>query len=184
VHGATNYTPAEARKILQADGVTLEFSRPILTETVTKGVVDVLVFSGGRGQHGGIHFIDGELSCPDPRHIVFKDTTGESLQGADRVLVIVRTDFILDQCCRPVDGNHTGGRVRLLPTFSENEPKAGMPTPPTECKVPPHKYGRWTSGNGNPGGTFESWFYIEPEVYQAPTGYQKRPDKFAVDDDE
>lgn len=109
VHGATNYTPMEARKILQDDGLTIQFSRPILTETVTKGVVDVLIFQGGRGQHGGIYYLDGEVSTPDDRHVVFKYTARETLQNNDRVFVIVRTDFILDKCCRPVDGNHTGG---------------------------------------------------------------------------
>jgi hypothetical protein len=132
-------------------------------------VVDVLIYQGGRGQHGGIYYLDGEITTPDDRHIVFKYTARETLQSSDRVFIIVRTDFILDKCCRPVDGNHTGGRVPLLAAFAENKPKAGMPASPTVCVDPPRRYGAWTSGNGNPGGKFESWFYIEPEM--EPTSY-------------
>jgi hypothetical protein len=162
VHAAENYTPAEARKILQRDGLTIQFSRPILPETVNKGVVDVFVFQGGRGQHGGIYYLDGDVTTTnDNRHIVFKYTARETLQNADRVFIIVRTDFILDRCCRPVDGNHTGGRVPLLPAFEENKPEAGMPKYATVCIDPPRRYGAWTSGNGAAGGAFESWFYIE-----------------------
>ena len=162
VHGAENYTPAEARKILQRDGLTIQFSRPILAETINKGVVDVFVFQGGRGQHGGIYYLDGDVTTTnDNRHIVFKYTARESLQHADRVFIVVRTDFILDRCCRPVDGNHTGGRVPLLPAFQENAPEAGMPKAATVCVDPPRRYGAWTSGNGASGGAFESWFYIE-----------------------
>jgi hypothetical protein len=185
VHGATNYTPVEARKILQDDGLTIQFSRPILTETVTMGVVDVLIFQGGRGQHGGIYYLDGEVSTPDDRHVVFKYTARETLQNNDRVFVIVRTDFILDKCCRPVDGNHTGGRVPLLPAFKENEPAAGMPDTATVCLTPPHRYGAWTSGNGNPGGTFESWFFIEPEPDTTSYGEQQtqKRDRYTTDED-
>jgi hypothetical protein len=164
VHGADNYTPAEAAKILREDGITIQFSRPILTETATRrGVVDVLIFTGGSGQHGEVQYLDGKLSAPDKRHLIFKYTARETLQYLDRVFIIVRTDFILDECCRPVDGNHIGGRVPLLQAFADNKPKAGMPTAPKVCVETLRRYGAWTSGNGNPGGTFESWFYIESE---------------------
>jgi hypothetical protein len=186
VHGADNYTSAEATKILRHDGLTIQFSRPILTETATqKGVVDVLIFTGGSGQHGEVQYLDGKLSAPDNRHLVFKYTARETLQYLDRVLVIVRTDFILDECCRPVDGNHTGGRVPLLPAFADNEPKAGMPPAPSVCIDPPRRYGAWTSGNGNPGGTFESWFYIEPEP-EPSESYEPPPEKhprYTTEDD-
>ncbi len=175
VHGAENYTIAEVARILRDDGLTIQFSRPILTETVRKGVIDVLVFEGGSGRHAGIHFLDGEISTPDKRHIVFKYTARETLQNSDRVLVILRTDFILDECCRPVDGNHTGGRVPLLPAFAENKPKAGTTDDSKLCVHPPRRYGAWTSGNGNPGGTFESWFYIEAEP-EPTTPYTEKRD--------
>jgi hypothetical protein len=184
VHAAENYTPAEARKILQRDGLTIQFSRPILPETVNKGVVDVFVFQGGRGQHGGIYYLDGDVTTTnDNRHIVFKYTARETLQNADRVFIIVRTDFILDRCCRPVDGNHTGGRVPLLPTFEENKPEAGMPKYATVCIDPPRRYGAWTSGNGAAGGAFESWFYIEERDMGGGYGQQSDPQQRYETDD-
>jgi len=99
------------------------------------------------------------------------------------VFIVVRTDFILDRCCRPVDGNHTGGRVPLLPAFHENKPEAGMPKYATTCIDPPRRYGSWTSGNGSPGGAFESWFYIEDRDSgyggQQSSGYE---DRYTTDD--
>jgi len=162
VHGAEKYTPDEASHIMQDQGLIIEFSRPILPETVTKGVMDVLIFQGGRGPHSGIYFVDGrpQVDPKRPNRIVFRDQTGEGLEDADKVLIILRTDFILDKCCRPVDGNHTGGRVPLLSRYGDNKPKHESPAA-TVCQRPPNRYGAWTSGNGNPGGTFESWFYIE-----------------------
>jgi hypothetical protein len=161
VHGADNYSPEEAAKMLQDQGLTIDFSRPVLPETVTPGVVDVLVFEGGKGRHAGSYFLDGDVSVHDNRRIVFKQTSDEELEDGDRVLITVRADFILDECCRPVDGNHLGGRVPLLESFADNVPGQGAPPAFTRCLQPPRRYGSWTSGNGSPGGTFESWFYIK-----------------------
>lgn len=157
---AGGYTPEGASRMLQQQGLTVEFSRPILPETVTRGVVDVIVFEGGKGRHSGMYYINGEVSIPDNRRIVFRDDSEELLENGDRVLVIVRTDFILDECCRPVDGNHVGGRVPLLARFAENRPQNGPPAA-RSCAQPPRRYGAWTSGSGTPGGTFESWFYVQ-----------------------
>ena len=185
VHAAENYTPGEARKILQRDGLTIQFSRPIRPETVNKGVFDVFVFQGGRGQHGGIYYLDGEVTTTkDNRHIVFKYTARETLQNADRVFIVVRTDFILDRCCRPVDGNHTGGRVPLLPAFQDNAPEAGMPAAATVCIDPPRRYGSWTSGNGAPGGAFESWFYIEDRDSSGYAQQANEQGRYRVEDDD
>lgn len=169
VHGAA-YTQEEAGRILQDDGqgLVVEFSRPILPETVTRGVFDVLVFEGGKGRHGGMYYLDGKVTVPDNRHIVFGDITEETLEHDDRVMIIVRTDFILDECCRPVDGNHVGGRVPLLPKFAHNRPQNEAEARPTACLRPPRRYGAWTSGNGAPGGSFESWFYISRRPQRQP----------------
>ena len=182
VHDA-NYTAAEARKILARDGLTFQFSRPIRRETVTRGVVDVFVFEGGRGQHGEINYLDGEVSAPDDRHLVFKYTARETLQNADRVFIILRSDFVLDRCCRPVDGSNTGGRVPLLPQFKDNEPERGMPPSATVCIDPPRRYGSWTSGNGTPGGTFESWFYIEEKDTGYSEQYPQQSSRYETDDE-
>jgi hypothetical protein len=172
VHGADGYTPEEAASIIQEQGLTIEFSRAILPETVTRGVVEVWVFEGGKGRHSGMYYIDGEISAPDNYHLVFRDTSDEMLEHGDRVLVVVRTDFILDECCRAIDGNHTGGRVPLLEKFAGNKPRYVTSEPARACARPPRRYGDWTSGNGTPGGTFESWFYIRRPP-KAPRPYQE-----------
>jgi len=160
VHGAENYTVEEARRMLQDEGLTVEFSRPVLEETITKGIFEVWVFEGGRGRDAGFYYIDGEVTLNNDRYLIFNQTSGETLQHGDRVMITVRTDFILDECCRPVDGNHIGGRVPLLKDFAHNVPDQGAPQARTKCIYPPNRYGMWTSGNGSPGGSFESWFYI------------------------
>jgi hypothetical protein len=143
------------------DGIQVHFSRPVLTETLRPGVVDLWVIQGGGGRSGQVEHLEGRFVRLNPAWrtvpgFVFRHTGRERLNEGDRILITIRTDFILDECCRPVDGNHVGGRVPLLPDCSG--PHHPKPYPPeTQCLRPP--YGPWTSGNGQPGGTFESWFY-------------------------
>jgi hypothetical protein len=166
VHGA-NYSRDRAEELLGTNdpnaGLQIHFSRPILTETLRRGVVDLWVIEGGAGRRAGIYYVEGAfVDLPDLRihrtvnKFVYRQTTRESLQNGDRVIVTVRSDFILDECCRPVDGNHVGGRVPLLPDFKENQSESGN----KECVHPPIPYMPWKTGNGLPGGTFESWFFI------------------------
>jgi hypothetical protein len=168
-HGA-NYTPEEAGEILGTDdetsGLVLHFSRNVLAATLTRGVVDLWLLEGGKGRHGNIYHIDGELvPRPDPakqplvNSIRYRDVSGECYNPGDRILIMVRGAFILDECCHPLDGTHVGGRVPIiLPKFK----KFDRPAPPGKCASTP--YGPWTSGTGHPGGTFESWFWItEPD---------------------
>ena len=86
----------------------------------------------------------------------------ECPEPGDRVLIVVRCAFILDECCRPVDGLNVGGRVPYVDDEGRPHPDE---RPPAErgdsCQIPPWGYGPWTSGNGTGGGTFESWFYVE-----------------------
>ena len=72
------------------------------------------------------------------------------------MLIQIKADFILDECCRAVDGNHIGGRVPLLPDYSRFDAKR-----PGGCEVSPDRPGAWVSGNGTQGGTFETWFLVE-----------------------
>jgi hypothetical protein len=169
-HGAT-YTPAEARKVLgteeigtRTNGLEIRLSRPVLTETLRPGVVDVWRVQGGAGLRGVISNVEGSfvnLTGATTDRFFFRDDSGESLNRGDRILVIVRCDFILDRCCRPVDGNHTGGRIPQIESYvteSSKDRKNGVQTP--ACVKPPGGCGPWTSGNGQPGSSFESWFYI------------------------
>jgi hypothetical protein len=158
-HGA-EYTADEAKSFLEY-GIKIQFSRPVLTETITRGVVDLWVIEGGRGRRADIYNMDGDyVDVPTTRTttwLKFRQTSRETLQEGDRVLVIVRTCFILDECCRPVDGNHIGGRVPILLEYKEYDHSQTSGA----CAHPPLSLGPWTSGNGTPGGTFESWFYIK-----------------------
>ena len=88
------------------------------------------------------------------RQLRWRQTSGESLQDGDRVLITIRTPFILDRCCRPVDGTHVGGRVPLLPSCKPVHHE------PDLCSTPPSGAGPWTSGTGTGAGVFESWFFV------------------------
>lgn len=159
------YTPHQADHLLgsateEEGGLEIRFSRPILTETIVAGTVDVWVIEGGRGRAAGISYKAGVLVLPETPttdRIVYRDNTSESLNEGDRVLVIVHSAFLLDECCRPVDGAHVGGRVPRLP----HSPHAKVIPEPTSCTKLPHGAGPWTSGAGGAAANFESWFWID-----------------------
>jgi len=167
-HGA-GYTPEEAAELLGAGnqpGLVLEFSRPVLTSTATAGVVDLWVIEGGPGRAGNIYHLAGDytpgsLDKPLIRRLSYRQTTRETLQYYDRVLITVRAAFLLDECCRAVSGAHLGGRVPILKGFEKYQRGPA----PEKCWHPPARPGPWTSGNGVEGSTFESWFYVKsPEA--------------------
>lgn len=176
-HGRT-YSPGDAKGVLgterdggRTDGFEIAFSRPVHAETLQPGVVDIWRIQGGRGLRGGISSIEGEFVDKPASGLVtsfrYRDESGETLNRGDRIIVTVRGDFILDACCRPVDGNHVGGRVPQIDSYrqAEGAPESDSAgesddfVPP--CRLPPGGIGPWTSGNGAAGGTFESWFYID-----------------------
>jgi hypothetical protein len=78
----------------------------------------------------------------------------------DRYIIIIRAPFILDECCRPLDGAHVGGRVPLIDDREHGHHEAGHWD---VCPKPPPGYGPWASGTGYPGANFESWFYVAEE---------------------
>jgi hypothetical protein len=187
-HGHT-YTQEEAKDLLGTEheegphhrGLEIRFTRPVRASTIHRGVMDVWVLEGGRGRSGEIYNKSGEF-VHKPKNgyvdrIWFRDTTRETLEPGDRVLIILRTDFILDHCCRSVDGENTGGRVPLLPEYAhhhsehhQEEHEEGKRHEEhhegehrEECRESPMRPGPWRSGNRVPGGTFESWFYIRED---------------------
>jgi len=163
VHGGT-YTPEQAAVLLgtgssTSNGLQVVFSRPLRTETVVDGTVDVWVIEGGRGRAASISSKSGSLvlpATPTTDRVGYRDDTSESLNYGDRVLITVRTAFLLDDCCRPVEGAHVGGRVPLL----ANSPAVSKTPARTVCEVPPGGIGPWTSGAGG-AVSFESWFWID-----------------------
>lgn len=165
-HGA-EYDDAAAAEILgsydESKGLTVTFSRPVLTSTLTPGVVDIWVLQGGEGRSGDIYNVPGVFEGIDPKartttEFRYRATADEDLDPGDRVLITVRCAFILDECCRPVDGMHAGGRV----PFIEREEFARFKreAPRDDCRERKPHYGPWTSGPGAPGASFESWFYV------------------------
>ncbi len=156
-----SYTRAQARQVLGSDdsarGLVVRFSAPVRSSTLRDGVVDLLVYQGGKGRAGYTYFMDSRIAPPAgdyTRELRFRQTSEEGLERNDRVLIIVRSAFILDRCCRPVDGTHVGGRVPLLAGSGTPGP------PPADCPAPPGGVGPWTSGTGVGGDVFESWFYV------------------------
>ena len=181
-HGET-YSPGEAKTVLgtdteagRSDGIEVTFSRPVYAETLTRGVVELWRVQGGRGLRGMISNIEGRYVGKPASGLItsfkYRDESGETLNDGDRVLIIIRGDFILDACCRPLDGNHVGGRVPQLAAYkSQAKPhdkhhdkhhgEQGCDGDDGPCRLPPGGIGPWKSGNGTVGGTFESWFYID-----------------------
>jgi hypothetical protein len=157
-HGAT-YGRDLANQLLNK-GIEVHFSGPVRVDSLTPDVVEVLIYTGGSDLSGtvnykGIRF--RKFTATDyVDRFVFAPSGSDSLNPADRVVVRINADFILDRCCRAVDGNHIGGRVPLLPgypDFAADRPKS--------CAVSPDRPGAWVSGNGSSGGTFEAWFRVE-----------------------
>jgi hypothetical protein len=172
--GAT-YTKAETDQLLAVDpddpnnaGLVIEFTRPVKVATLIRGIIDLWVIRIGRGQGSGggeIENWEGEFVGLPPvndgsetvKRVVFRSLADEEMQPGDRMLITVRTGFILDDCCRPVDGENVGGRVPVLNEFKEKYDRSSVVNPKGICGWP-NTYGGWTSGNGA-GGWFQSWFY-------------------------
>jgi hypothetical protein len=158
-HGA-HYSIERAAEILGAydedGGLRMHFSKEVHARCLTGGVVDVQVTE--RSRRAGTYLLEGQIQDRKDedftRHLRWRQTSGESLEAGDRVLITVRTPFILDRCCRPVDGMHVGGRVPLLPSCEPAPPE------PDFCPNPPLSAGPWTSGTGTGAGAFQSWFFV------------------------
>ncbi len=165
-HGGV-YNEDQVKQLLGTDesyaGLKIQFSRPILVSTLKEGLVDLWVVQGGKTKAADIYSLEVELN---PQHsdslttdaLRIRYVGDEDLDPGDRVLIVIRTAFILDECCRPVDGVHVGGRIPII-TEAEFKP-FDQSAPFSECIKPPSGYGPWTSGTGYPGANFESWFYI------------------------
>ncbi|WP_221352073.1 hypothetical protein [Streptomyces beigongshangae] len=191
IHGHT-YTVDEARALLGTQdedaGLVVRFSDDVRTDSLRPGVVDLQVIEGGSGRNASTWYMGGRFAEPGDdcgeftREFRYRQTTRESLQDGDRVLVTVRTAFVLDRCRRPVDGTHVGGRVPLIDTHHRDAGTTGTPDPagttgatdpagtadpPAETAghgghdVPPSGVGPWTSGTGVGGDVFESWFFVK-----------------------
>jgi hypothetical protein len=154
-------------------GLEIRFSRPVRADSLEKGVVDLWRIEGGKGGRGEFRSLEPELIVPATGNglvdrFTISNSSRERVQLGDRIFVIVRGAFILDSCCRAVEGAHLGGRVPRLPSDDEAMRKIldeesdvlarqSEGKPPAGCTQPPHGPVPWTTGAG---GNFESWFYI------------------------
>jgi hypothetical protein len=157
VHGAT-YTRGDVNALLDA-GLEVRLSRPVQVASLRPGVVELTGVDAGGGRSGTSYNIEGEfvdLPTTDlTDRFVYRRTTDETLQYGDRLLITVRGDFILDECCRAVDGNHVGGGVPCSGTAGY----APVSTPELVCPPRP-------SGDGVEGGDFTSWIYVAKRAEQ------------------
>lgn len=165
-HGG-HYSRQETADIVgtndKSKGLVVRFSDGVRVASLRPGVVDIQVIEGGTGRNSENWFMAGDFrDLPDTGltdGFRYCQRTDETAQRGDRVLVTVRTPFLLDHCCRPVDGVHVGGRVPILPGYAEGRCE---PWPdPDPCAVPPSGIGPWTTGTGTGAGVFESWFYVD-----------------------
>ena len=166
-HGGT-YTREQVSHLLATrrdrnhrpgSGLRVEFSAPVHATSLQRGVVEIRVVEGRRDAES--RYVPGRFTDLPEEGLVtgfrYEQTTDETVQLGDQINITIRTPFILDRCCRPVDGTHVGGRVPLLRGF---EP--GRHHPPHDfCPRPPGGTGRWTTGTGTGAGVFESWIYVD-----------------------
>lgn len=158
IHGHT-YTETEAAALLgthdEKGGLVVRFSDDVRTDSLKRAIVEIEVIEGGAGRNADSWFMGGQFqNLPDAeftREFRYRQNTREVLQDDDRVMITVRTAFLLDRCCRPVDGTHVGGKVPLIGHESGADP----------CALPPSGIGPWTSGTGAGGDVFESWFFVK-----------------------
>ena len=161
IHGHA-YTVKQAQELLgttdEKGGLRVHFSDKVRKDSLQPGVLDVQVIEGGAGRNAESWFMGGVFAgLPNTEFVDefrYRQNTREVLQDGDRVLITLRTAFLLDRCCRPVAGTHVGGRVPLIGGSRAGEERT------TGCQVPPSGIGPWTSGNGVGGDVFESWFFV------------------------
>lgn len=165
VHGG-EYTDDQAAKLFgrkgSNNGLEFRFSRPVLTETLRAGVAEIMVVEGGAGRSASIYHVAGEIvdlpTTPTTDRLRYRQSSDDKFHEGDRVMIRLRADFVLDECCRAVDGNHIGGRLPLLEDYADREhPEVAIES----CIDPPLKTGPWETGDGQAGGLFESWIFIK-----------------------
>ena len=170
IHGAA-YTREQARQILggledddetHTGGLRFELTRPVRTSSLQPGVIDIHVLEGGDGKAGNVAHIEGEFvngSDPYTRTIAYRQRGGELLQKGDRVVITMHCEYVLDACCRAIDGVNLGGRIPVISGSIEPE----YCRPPRDCVEPTGYPPPWRSGNHTEGSTFVSWFFIRHE---------------------
>jgi hypothetical protein len=162
VHGG-RYERRQAERLL-GDGVGLRFSRPIKVASLQEGVVDLVIYEGGRGRRDALYFKEVSLEGWKPgdeyvTEVFLRVAQPEGYQVGDRIHLSVRCDFLLDKCCRAVSGAHLGGGVPFDKALARGDAEHPELLE-LVCERPPDRSGPWRSGNGVEGGVWESWIKV------------------------
>ena len=161
--GAT-YTPDVADRLLWGTGLRVGFSRPVHADTLVDGVCDVYVHSR-HNEH--LWVLDGEIvlgaETPPRSGMVtqfwYKGRDEENTDPGDRILFVLRSSFVLDHCCMPIDGLRFG--VGRPVAVDASAPKPVHERPQIACATRPKHHIPWVTGVHPPGSTFESWLFVE-----------------------
>lgn len=157
VHGAS-YEREDVAKLLQA-GLEVRLSRGVQVASLLPGVVELTGIEGGAGRAAGFYNIAGQFSGLPASGLTDRFTyvsvTEETFQYGDRLLITVRGDYILDECCVAGDFNNGGG----VPALDE------LPVTPSEIPTSVPCAPR-PSGDGTPGGDFVSWIFARGKAGQ------------------
>ncbi len=170
-HGAT-YRLDDADTLLER-GIAIRFSAPVRADALSDPhLVEIGVHTGGSGGRDSfaprtVRVAPGEVDDEGmTRELWFRVQGYDRLSEGDLVRIAVHCEFLLDHCCRAVDGDHVGGRV---PSYEPDSspypdwqpiPPEQLPPAPAACASPPFRRGPWETGNGTPGGTFRSWIQV------------------------
>ena len=165
VHDAS-YHAGDVDEMFKA-GLRIVFTDKVRTSSLRRGVIDVWVIQGGGGRRGDIYNVPVEIEPSHPNadysdHVtaVVGPYRGDRIDPGDRVLIQLRSAFVVDRCCRAIDGDHIGGFVGQIDEYRTKWKPIEIPRV-VPCRPPePRPFPAWTSGNGTPGGNFESWFYV------------------------
>jgi hypothetical protein len=166
-HAAT-YTGEQVSYLLATRGVRhgpgsgleVRFSAPVHAVSLRPGVMEIKVIGGAKSRNAESWYVPGRFTGVSGEGLVtgfrYEQTTDQAPQDGDQINITIRTPFILDRCCRPVDGTHVGGRVPLLEGYEPGRRRQRL----NFCLEPPNGSGRWTTGTGTGAGVFESWLYV------------------------
>lgn len=170
-HGAS-YPGQVLDDLFRGRGLEVRVSRPVRTETVlARGNVTLDRCTGGGGIRGLWACVSGHVTVEHPGHAYtdrfwFKvGPRPDDFDEGDQLRLTIHSDFVLDKCCRPLDGNNVGGLVPVLPDAPDpldDQPRPAL-TIGVLCPHPPEHDGAWTSGVRHPGGDFVTWVFVGPD---------------------
>ncbi len=86
------------------------YDRDDESEILTNDIVEVWLCDEHRVGHASMQVLQSQIEVISDTQIKIR-VKPTRLTPPQRVLFHFRADFVLDKCCRPIDGNHFGGLV-------------------------------------------------------------------------